>query len=417
MNRMNRFKIYLLYAGMLIGCTGLQSSCASDDERDITASGKPVEVTLAVSTRAGATDDITAPESEINTLRIYAFRGDELAGYYYGTATENITMKLPSGEISFYAIANEKAAGQLKQNNGTDVWTFPGPVDGSVPDFEKFTVTAAQLEEATFSTLPQAELASGDTNVKDETGKTYKGAVLPMTGKTSKTVSANSTVQITLMRSVAKLNLYFSKVGVDTDILYLGRGLYLYNVPQYGYLFPRDNYEGSFNYLETDDGVNTDSWLHQKGGMVILKCGWPEETADADPNNEGFLKTHINEITIFNNTPSMDASLSTHQYMPQRPIYLFANPNEIPATDNLPAEPSTSEVKGYYLKIMAHMHRTDEQGTAGHPGKVFYVSLPEVKANDNLEVYSTIFVDGYIGILPHWKITEWTAGGANIGFN
>lgn len=136
MNRMNRFKIYLLYAGMLIGCTGLQSSCASDDERDITASGKPVEVTLAVSTRAGATDDITAPESEINTLRIYAFRGDELAGYYYGTATENITMKLPSGEISFYAIANEKAAGQLKQNNGTDVWTFPGPVDGSVPDLK-----------------------------------------------------------------------------------------------------------------------------------------------------------------------------------------------------------------------------------------------------------------------------------------
>ena len=92
-----------------------------------------------------------------------------------------------------------------------------------------------------------------------------------MTGKTSKTVSANSTVQITLMRSVAKLNLYFSKVGVDTDILYLGRGLYLYNVPQYGYLFPRNNYEGSFNNLETDDGEKSDSWLHQKGGMVILK--------------------------------------------------------------------------------------------------------------------------------------------------
>ena len=279
MNRMDRFKIYLLYAGMLIGCTGLQSSCASDDERDITASGKPVEVTLAVSTRAGATDDITAPESEINTLRIYAFRGDELAGYYYGTATENIAMKLPSGEISFYAIANEEAAGQLKQNNGTDVWTFPGPIDNQTPDLENISVTAAQLEEATFSTLPQAELTSGDTNVKDETGKTYKGAVLPMTGKTSKTVSANSTVQITLMRSVAKLNLYFSKVGVDTDILYLGRGLYLYNVPQYGYLFPRNNYEGSFNNLETDDGEKSDSWLHQKGGMVILKCGWPEETA------------------------------------------------------------------------------------------------------------------------------------------
>lgn len=417
MNRMNRLKNYLRYAGMLIGCTGLLSSCASDDERDIATSGEPVEVTLAVSTRAGATDDITAPESQIESLRVYAFREDELAGYYYGTATENIVMKLPSGDILFYAIANEQRAGELKQDNGTSTWTFPGPTDGPAPNLENITVTAQQLEATTFSTLPQAELTSGTDDVIDETNKTYKGAVLPMTGKTKAAVSANSTVQIKLTRSVAKLNLYFSKVGVETDKLYLGRGLYLYNVPQYGYLFPETSYTGNFAHLEKEDGENADSQLHQKGGMVILKCGWPEEKADADPNDGAFLRTHINEITMFNNTPSQAASLETYQYMPQRPIYLFANPNKVSATDNLPAEPSASEAKGYYLKIMAHMHRTDEQGTDGHPGKVFYVSLPEVKANDNLEVYSTIFVDGYIGITPHWKITEWESGGAGIEFN
>ena len=63
------------------------------------------------------------------------------------------------------------------------------------------------------------------------------------------------------------------------------------------------------------------------------------------------------------------------------------------------------------------MHRANEEGSAEHKGKVFYVSLPPVEANDNIEVSSTIIVDGFIGIIPHWKITPWVTGGADIDFD
>ena len=85
----------------------------------------------------------------------------------------------------------------------------------------------------------------------------------------------------------------------------MGRGLYLYNMPEYGYLFPKKNYSytGNFNYLE-GDGDSSDS-RHQKNGKIILRAGWPEEPenvpqegTDEYEQYEQNLKekTHINEI-------------------------------------------------------------------------------------------------------------------------
>lgn len=388
-------------------------------------SGNPVNVTLEVSTRADVTSELEAPESEIQTLRIYAFQENELVGYHYmgnsstgASGTVSCIMRLPSGEVTFYTIANEAAAGGLKLENG-DGYTLPGPkTDNPQPELKDIKVTSDELKQITFSTLPEAVLTTNNADEKDENNKKYKGAVLPMATEHTATVSKNGTVSITLKRSVAKLNLYFSKLGVSTDQLYLGRGLYLYNVPQYGYLFPGKAYQGNFNHLETDTGDSSDSQQHQKGGQVILHSGWPEEPENpGSADEENLQKTHINEIKKFNNTPEGDDNLELFQHMPGRPVYLFANPNEITATDHLPSNPASDANKGYYLKIMAHMHRANEEGSAEHKGKLFYVSLPSVEANDNIEVSSTIIVDGFIGIIPHWKITPWVEGGADIEFD
>lgn len=423
MIEMAKLKTYLRFLGMT-GCMMCLFACSSEEDNMETGmSGNPVNVTLEVSTRADVTSELEAPESEIQTLRIYAFQENELVGYHYAdnnssdaSGTVSCTMRLPSGEVTFYTIANEADAGGLKLENGND-YTLPGPkTDNPQPVLKDIQVTPDELKQITFSKLPAAELTTDNSDEKDENKKQYKGAVLPMGTEYKATVSKNGTVRITLKRSVAKLNLYFSKLGVNTDTLYLGRGLYLYNVPQYGYLFPGKAYQGNFDHLETDTGDSYDSQQHQKGGQVILRSGWPEEPADGSATEEDLQKTHINEITKFNNTPEGDDNLELFQHMPGRPVYLFANPNEITATDHLPSNPAEDTSRGYYLKIMAHMHRANETGNAEHKGKVFYVSLPPVEANDNIEVSSTIIVDGFIGIIPHWKITQWVEGGADIDF-
>lgn len=437
MIEMAKLKTYLRFLGMT-GCMMCLLACSfEEDNMETGMSGNPVNVTLEVSTRADVTSELEAPESEIQTLRIYAFQENELVGYHYmgnsstgASGTVSCTMRLPSGEVTFYTIANETAAGGLKQGNGNDYTLLPGPeTDNPQPVLKDIKVTPDELKQITFSTLPEAVLTKDDDpNGVDENKKTYKGAVLPMATVQEATVSKNGKVSITLKRSVAKLNLYFSKLGVNTDILYLGRGLYLYNVPQYGYLFPGNKYTGEFDRLEDmsdqlpEDWKNNDyykdSQLHQKNGKVILRSGWPEEPENpGSATEENLQKTHINEIKKFNNTPEGDDNLELFQHMPGRPVYLFANPNEITATDHLPSNPAEDTSRGYYLKIMAHMHRANEEGSAEHKGKVFYVSLPPVEANDNIEVSSTIIVDGFIGIIPHWKITPWVTGGADIDFD
>lgn len=424
MIEMAKLKTYLRFLGMT-GCMMCLFACSSEEDNMETGmSGNPVNVTLEVSTRADVTSELEAPESEIQTLRIYAFQENELVGYHYAdnnssdaSGTVSCTMRLPSGEVTFYTIANEADAGGLKLENGND-YTLPGPkTDNPQPVLKDIQVTPDELKQITFSKLPAAELTTDNSDEKDENKKQYKGAVLPMGTEYKATVSKNGTVRITLQRSVAKLNLYFSKLGVSTDTLYLGRGLYLYNVPQYGYLFPGNTYKGNFDHQEQDGGDSFDSEQYQKGGQVILRSGWPEEPENPGSTDEKNLqKTHINEIKKFNNTPEGDDNLELFQHMPGKPVYLFANPNEITATDHLPSNPAEDTSRGYYLKIMAHMHRANETGNAEHKGKVFYVSLPPVEANDNIEVSSTIIVDGFIGIIPHWKITPWVKGGADIDF-
>lgn len=118
----------------------------------------------------------------------------------------------------------------------------------------------------------------------------------------------NQEINLELKRSIAKLQLYFAKADVadaGEGQLYMGRGLYLYNMPKYGYLFPKEKYEytGDFNCLE-GAGESFDS-KNQKNGKVILGAGWPEEPETAPqegtPEYEEYErnlkeKSHINEI-------------------------------------------------------------------------------------------------------------------------
>lgn len=134
--------------------------------------GEPVTVKLSIDTRAAGADDF---ESQVKTLRVYAFHNGSLVGYYYGgedVQPHTFKWKLPQGEVWFYAVANEQAAGKLLSENKGDIFVLPGETVGGVRPVEGLEVAPDRLESLTFSRLPEAEYMSGGTETdKDETEK------------------------------------------------------------------------------------------------------------------------------------------------------------------------------------------------------------------------------------------------------
>ena len=294
-----------LYVCIFAVMAWLMTACVSDEQEGMfSGRGEAVTVKLSIDTRAAGADDF---DSQVKTLRVYAFQNGSPVGYYYGGESvqiHTVEWKLPKGEIWFYAVANEKAVGELLCENKGDIFVLPGETVGGEHPAEGLEVTPDKLESLTFSRLPEAEYVSGGTEMgKDETEKIYHSAIVPMTGKYRETITRDDQeIKLVLERSVAKLNLYFAKADV-TDAgegqLYMGRGLYLYNMPEYGYLFPKKNYSytGNFNYLE-GDGDSSDS-RHQKNGKIILRAGWPEEPENVPQEGTDEYEQYEQNLKVF----------------------------------------------------------------------------------------------------------------------
>lgn len=432
MKRKKLFRYYLRYV-QFIGWTALLFAC-SDDSPEQKPDGTMETVRITIQTRANGENILELEENEykIQTLRMYVFSDDEkLLGYHYvdnttgDQQTVTFTMKLPTGSHTFYTIANENAAGGLKINNtGDTAYNLPGSTDATEVDLETLTVTPDDLESLTFSTLPAATyLSGGDTNSKDETGKKYTSPLLPMVSKYTQQVTPNGSVSISLTRSVAKMKFYFTTTGVGD--CYMGRGLYLYNEPKYGYLFPCNTYSELIGRKEDESAPSDwdtdpdyqDSHLHQLNGRVILNSGWPDEPESyGDTEHTEQMKgLDINLIEADINDPTNPQ----YEHLPQKSFYLFANPNI--STGQLREDVVVSATKpvgdGYYLKILVHQHGADQTGVELHKGERFYLPLPAVKANDCLSIYSVVTLDGHITLTPHWMIQEWQEGGGSIEFN
>ena len=174
-----------LYVCIFAVMAWLMTACVSDEQEGMfSGRGEAVTVKLSIDTRAAGADDF---DSQVKTLRVYAFQNGSPVGYYYGGESvqiHTVEWKLPKGEIWFYAVANEKAVGELLCENKGDIFVLPGETVGGEHPAEGLEVTPDKLESLTFSRLPEAEYVSGGTEMgKDETEKIYHSAIVPMTGK------------------------------------------------------------------------------------------------------------------------------------------------------------------------------------------------------------------------------------------
>lgn len=431
---------------MVYGCLCcLLAACSASEEIRPAEGTERVNVTFRLARLEEVIPQNEMEEWNIYTIRVYAFRRNQnkVEGYYYKDISEQtrheFSMEVPSDYINFYFIVNEKEAGDLKTDNTTAFTAFPEPelLSDGTWNFKKMTLTEDDLKKLTFTKLPEATLQTGDPDAIDETGKTYQSPRLPMTAVVAPSYRMSGNlppIEVELLRSVGKLTFRFSQTGQGA--LFMGRGMYLYNVPQYGYLFPKahadletlpaSGYIGRKEALpndpvpEEDKPFYEDSRLHQLNGVKLLSNGWKGEPDNYDPAKHGHPDSlDINRITKYINDPD-EPDEDSYQEIPDKSFYVFANPHEISPngtqTDFI-CKPDKA-ANGYYVKILAHEHLNQEGSKEIHyKREMFYVHLPKVEANEHVTVNSIFSLDGHTSIFPNWIVKEWAEAGGDITFN
>lgn len=426
-------KLKYLHKYILLGILAMQAASCVNDEygQDSITPEERVVVNLFFTTAQTAAGndplpDAGNPENQIKSLRVYIFSGSELVGYQpktdipENTASKTLEMQLCLSNKSipnegypctFYIITNEDAAGGLKSEGSTTAdYTLPEPTQDTATRTWKLPegTTEATFKNIKFTRLPEAALVDGST-------QSYTNALLPMTAiHTENIKKSTQEITIPLQRSVAKLSLYFAKYG--TGELYIDRGIYLYNVPEEGYLFPptsltQDNI-GTIENQETDPGkAEAPDSNHQRGGKELLPPSY---------TGSGTTPAHTNAITAeYPLTGGGTENTGNYQLLPAKPIYMFAHYTGV---TNGTGTGTVETDKGYYVKFLFHKHENndDEGGNSEydkHDGEIYRIFLPEVNANDEVQVFSRIYMKGYIELQLHWMVAAWKTGGGDIDFN
>lgn len=200
------------------------------EKEDIASDTQSVMIELSVSAEGMTKSVPTSSESLINSLRIYAFYGERLAGYASkGTVVEGdpfyMDLELPASgthDVYFYVIANE---GQMAYQN--DAVTLSENMSRS--QLEDIRFTGLTSGEA----LPMYGLQKEEINVSEitvaNTNAEHEGHFM-----------LAKKVKLSLSRSLAKISIYAAKSEgasvtpqiFDAKILAAGTRTYSYLFPQ-----------------------------------------------------------------------------------------------------------------------------------------------------------------------------------------
>ena len=226
---MQKINNIILNAAVILMAAMASVGCL--EKEDITADVQSVMIELSVSSEGMTKATPTASENVINSLHIYAFYGERLAGYVSrGTIAQGepfyMDLELPetgTHDVNFYVIAN---AEQMAYENGT-------------VSLSK-NMTKAQLEAVKFTGLTS-------------------GVALPMYCKQVEEINVNEVsseannlngheghmiltkkVKFDLSRSLAKISLYAAKIqGMASVPQILSAKILAAGTRTYSYLFPQ----------------------------------------------------------------------------------------------------------------------------------------------------------------------------------
>lgn len=231
---MRKFNNIIKSAALCILAAMLSVSCLLEkDGPTAKMQGVMIEMSVSAPGMTKAEEDPTAAEKVINTLRVYAFYGDRLAGYASRQATSlgepfYMDLQLPadgSHEVDFYLIANEA---EMALENG-------------VVQLSE-SMTKALLEEVRFTglvhqaALPMYSKKTVAVNVdqvreSSNTADGHEGHFMLLTP-----------IEFTLERSLAKLSVYAAKTaGAATAPEILSVDLLAQGTREYSYLFDQSD--------------------------------------------------------------------------------------------------------------------------------------------------------------------------------
>lgn len=210
-NILFRTALFFLVATVSIGCL--------DEKEGPVASQQSVMVELNVSVGAMTKSALTAQEETVNSLRVYAFHGERLAGYVgwlESMPTDKMYMDLTLPEsgvadLTFYAIANE---GQMSYGQG-------------VVELSEM-MTKSQLEAVRYTGLESADCLP----------MYYKGVHSINAGSVLDDMLADK-VELKLGRSLAKLSVYAASATEGVSQQVHSVSLLAGGTRIYSYLFPQ----------------------------------------------------------------------------------------------------------------------------------------------------------------------------------
>ena len=289
-------KIYniSIKAAVLLAAAMISAGCLLEKE-DAAQSMQSVMIELSVAADGMTKSASTEIESKINSLRIYAFNEDKLAGYASrGTVVEGepfyMDLELPASgvyDIDFYVIANE--ANMAYQN---DAVTLSENMTRSQLEAIRFTGLASA------SAIPMYGLQKESVDV-DQVVESANSAE----GHTGHYVLTKK-VKLQLSRSLAKISLLAAKAeGMAATPQILSTTLLAEGTRTYSYLFPQED-----DILNAVTSRSNDRIL-LSAPVNVLKSVVPGSSESKDPSNFNtiFSDAYLPEVAF----GSSDCSLSS----------------------------------------------------------------------------------------------------------
>ena len=332
----------------------LATAC-SLEKADVMKGLQSVIIEIEVSAEDIVTRSTEAPEASeqaINTLRIYAFRGDRLCGYYNQTEAYSspvlMDLELPDGisAVDFYLVANE-AAMEYKND----------------PVVLREDMTRAELESLRFTALAgktslpmycrkTENIDASDLNTAYTPSDYHKGHL-----------KLNQQVQFELTRSLAKLSVYAAKAqGVTADPHILQVDILSQGTREYSYLFPQ-----SEEVLDAVPSRANDWQLISEEVVVSKSVASSDDPADYDP------------VALGNYLPEVSAG-----YGYDDPSYSWS------------ATSSDTGAAVLYVKYSSGENTDIRHG---------YINLPRIERNNHLKVCILINAEGQITV--NYTVADW----------
>jgi hypothetical protein len=226
---MQKINNIILNAAAILIAVMVSVGCLEKEE--IAADVQSVMIELSVSTEEQTKATPTASENTINSLHIYAFYGERLAGYISrGAITQGdpfyMDLELPETgihEVEFYVIAN---VAQMAYESGMVTLSE--------------NMNKSQLEAIKFTSLTSGETLPMYCKQKEEIDVNAVSSVSNATDGHEGHVILTKKVNFDLSRSLAKISLYAAKVkGTASTPQILNVKILAAGIRAYSYLFPQ----------------------------------------------------------------------------------------------------------------------------------------------------------------------------------